>query len=220
MNHGVVMFQGKGEPESRIWEMAMGRGQFIAIYTEKRMERGAEGFARESWSSAFVPTTKEPLRLPRFPDLAGDYTEYARYEPSYDQQFLEMCRLCTTYAGAPTVVLPATASDEEAMRLLVELQSTESESLAYLYERFYVVPRQNLRLREKSRISLSHLMRPFRLNDEWAYFLGFFRSGDGVVVFLSSSKSDVEGLFERAKGGDPIFRQADWLYDRCVIEKW
>ena len=36
MNHGVVMFQRRGMPESRIREMAMGRGQFIAIYAARR----------------------------------------------------------------------------------------------------------------------------------------------------------------------------------------
>jgi hypothetical protein len=220
MNHGVVMFQGEGKPESRIWEMAMRRGQFVAIYTEKRMERAADGFASGLWSPALVPTTGGRLGLPRLPDLAGDYTEYARFEPSYDEQFFEMCRHCTGYSGAPTVVLPATAGDEEAMRLLVELQSAESGAWALLYERFYVVPRQNLRRRESSRVRLSHLMRSIHLNNQWAYFLGFFRSGDSVVVFLSDCESDVDGLFEPTNSGHPILRQADWLHDHSVIEKW
>src|SRR3954452_4122439 len=168
MNHGVAMFRGRGESESRLWAMAMGRGQFDAIYTEKRMEWGAGGFASELWSRAFVRTAAQPPCPSQLPDLNDVYAEYARYEPTYDQQFLDMCRRCTSYSGAPTVVLPATASDEEAMRLLVELQSTESGAWTYLHERFYVVPRQNLRRRERSQIRLSRVMGSIRLNGHWA----------------------------------------------------
>jgi hypothetical protein len=56
--------------------------------------------------------------------------------------------------------------------------------------------------------------------DGWVYFLGFFRSGDGVVVILSDNQADVEGLFEPIDGGRPIFRQADWLYIHGIIERW
>jgi hypothetical protein len=220
MNHGIVMFSGNGELESRLWAMATGRSQFVALYTEKRMEQGADGFASDLWSKVFVRTIAEPLSPLQLPDRAGDHAEYARYEPAYDQQFLDMCRRCTGYSGAPTVVLPATAGDKEAMRLLVELQSTESGAWTYLHERFYIVPRQNLRRQEKSPIRMSHRMESIRLNGQWAYFLGFFRGGDGVVVFLSDRESDVEGLFQTTAENHPAKRQADWLYDLGVIEKW
>jgi hypothetical protein len=207
-------------PESRIWEMAMSRGQFIAIYTQRRMERSADGSAREPWSSAIVPTTGGPLRFPSSTDLEGDYTDYARYEPAYDSQFLEMCLSCGGYGGAPTVALPATASDEEALRLLGAMDSINLTAMQYVYERFYVVPRRNLRNPERGQIQLSRLMRPILLSDGWAYFLGFFRGGDCVVVLLSDNESDVEGLFAPIDAGPTIMRRADWLYQHGVIEKW
>ena len=61
------------------------------------------------------------------------------------------------------------------MRLLGELDSIQRDAWRYMYERFYVVPRHNLRNPEKSKIRLSNLMRPIHPRDGWAYFLGFFR---------------------------------------------
>ena len=106
------------------------------------------------------------------------------------------------------------------MRLLGEFDSIQGDALRYMYERFYVVPRHNLRKPEKSRIRLSTLMMSIHPSDGWAYFLGFFRSADGVVVFLSDDESDVEGLFEPTDAARPIIRQADWLHHHGVIEKW
>ena len=64
MNHGVVMFQRRDMPESRIWKMAMGHGQFIAVYAARSTERSADGSASQVWSSALVPTTGGPMRYP------------------------------------------------------------------------------------------------------------------------------------------------------------
>src|SRR5262249_6368137 len=145
--------------------------------------------------------------------------EYARYEPAYDTQFLEMGRDCTRYSGAPAVALPATAG-EEAMRLLRGLDAIQRGGGPYLDERVYVVARPNLRRAEKSEIRLSSLMGSIHPRVGWAYFLGFFRAGDGVDVFLSDDASDVEGLFEPTDAGRPIIRQADWLYHHGLIERW
>jgi hypothetical protein len=220
MNHGVVMFHREREPESRIWEMAMHRGQFLAVYTKKRMERAACGTAVELWLNTLVPTRGGPPRCSRPGDLAADDDDYARYEPSYDEQFIRMCRSCSGYNGAPTVVLPATTTDEEAMRLRGELHSIEPEVMFYLYERFYVVPRRNLRRQERSRSTLAELLRSIHPIDGWAYFLGFFQAGDGVVVFLADDESAVGGLFEPTSGDRSISRRADWLHDHGVIERW
>jgi hypothetical protein len=220
MNHGVVMFHGKDQPDSRIWRMAMDHGQFIALYTDRRMEQAADGFPSEFWLSALAPSTGVPPTFLAFPDLGGNPTEYGRYEPSDDGQFLEMCRRCTRYSGAPTVVLPANASDEEAMRLLVELRSIEERAMTYLYDRFYVVPRQNLRKPEKSQIQLPRLVSSIGLKEDWAYFLGFFQAGLGVVVFLSDDASYVEGIFKISETSRPVPSQADWLHEHHVIEKW
>ena len=64
-----------------------------------------------------VPTSGEPPRFSRFPDLARNETEYARYEPAYDGEFLEMCHWCGRCSAVPTVVVPATARDAEVMCL-------------------------------------------------------------------------------------------------------
>ncbi len=216
MNHGVVMIQRRDIPESRIWEMAMGRGQFIAVYTARRTEGSGGRSGGDLWSSALVTTTGEPLKSPAFADLAGNHTVYARYEPAYDDEFLTMCQRCS---GSPTIVLPANATDEEAMRLVGELDSIQGDAWRYLYERFYVVPRHNLRKPQKSETRLSNLMKPIHPRNGWAYFLGFFRR-DGVVVFLSDNESDVEGLFQRLDADGPVMRQADWLHKYGVIDKW
>jgi hypothetical protein len=219
MNHGVVMFQRRDMPESRIWNMAMGHGKFIAVYTARSTERSADGSASQVWTSALVPSTGGPLRYPPLPEPAEHGTDYARFEPAYDDEFFRMCQWCSG-TPFPTVVLPATAGDEQAMRLLGELDSIQGDALLYMYERFYVVPRHNLRKPEKCGIRLSTLMMSIHPSDGWAYFLGFFRRGDGVVVFLSDDESDVEGLFEPTDAARPIIRQADWLHHHGVIEKW
>jgi hypothetical protein len=219
MNHGVVLFQGNGTPESRIWEIAMSRGEFIAVYTRKGVGWAGDGGLSELWSSAFVQAMDDSWTSPGGPNLAEHFTDYARYEPSYGDQFVRMCQGCTSY-GAPTVVLPASASDEEAMRLLNALHSIETSAWRRLHERFYVVPRQNLRRAKKTGIRLSDLVGTFKLNERWSYLLGFFRSGDDVVVFLSNDELDIAGLFDPASAGSPPIRQADWLYEYSVIEKW
>ena len=220
MNHGVVMFHGEQEPEALIWEMAMHRGQFLAVYTKKRMESTACGAAGELWLNTLVPTKGGPPRYPRPGGLADEDGDYARYEPSYDEQFLRMCRSCSGYNGAPTVVLPATTSDEGAMHLLSELHSIEPEAMLCLYERFYVVPRLNLRRRERSRLRLAELMGSIVPIDGWAYFLGFFQAGDGVVAFLAEDESVVGRLFGPTSDDRSISRRADWLHDHGIIEKW
>jgi len=48
VNHGIVSFGGK-IVASHIWEKALSRGQFIAVYTTRVVEQ-----SREHWSEAFV----------------------------------------------------------------------------------------------------------------------------------------------------------------------
>jgi hypothetical protein len=211
------MFPREDMPESRIWEMAMGHGQFIAVYAARSMERSGDESTSQLWSSALVPTTGTPLRYSSFPEPAAEGTDYARYEPAYDREFLRMCQQCVG-APHPTVVLPATATDEQGMRLLGELDSIRVRACEFLYERFFVIPRHNLRRPKKSAMRFSKLMMSIRLGDGWVYFLGFHK--DHVVVFLSQCESDVAGLFEPTDPASPLIRQADWLHHYGVIEKW
>jgi hypothetical protein len=219
MNHGVVMFQRRTMPESGIWELAMTRGQLIALYTARRMEeRGSFDSDRELWSSSRVETTGDPLIFPPVPDIHGNFTAYARYEPSYDVPFLAMCQWCGGYSGALTVALPAESSDEEAMRLLGDFESRRYAVCQYLHDTFYVTPRHNRRNPKKPKISLPLQLGGIYLNHGWAYFLGFSR--DCVVAFLSNDSSEVDGLIQPPDADRPVIRKADLLYYRGVIEKW
>jgi hypothetical protein len=211
MNHGVVMFQREAF-ETRLWQMAMSRGQFVAIYTARCAERSADGTFRELWQSTLVPTTGEPLHWPPYPDLGGNYVDYGRYEPAYDAQFLEMCRHCASYYGFQTAVVPSTAGDKEAMALFEQFDSIQET----LYDKFYDLKCAGRRIKS----TLADLIKPIFLHNGWAYLLGIFGRRDPIVVFLSDSYSDVESLLKPDVGQPTPVRKADWLDDYGVIEKW
>jgi hypothetical protein len=235
MNHGVVMFQWRDVPESRIWDMAMSRGQFVAIYTCRSVEHRCS--TEDLWRSTFVRPIAEPplswfcsdekLRLklendlqsahPRFRHPTG---EYGRYEPEYDEQFFKMCGHCSGYGASATAVLPSTASDADAMRLLGEIRSMWNDAWAYLHDRFCKPPLHDNRHRHKSHSTLSELIKPIHLREGWAYFLGFCHRPEGVAVFLCDDESDLEGLLKPAVSDEPPIRKADWLDHYGVIEKW
>jgi hypothetical protein len=219
MNHGVVMY-GRGDlPESCIWQMAMEHGYSVAVYAPRSTERMDDEREWQLWSSARVPTTGTSLKFAGSRGGVDDGVEYARYEPTYDDEFLRICQRCSG-APCPTVVLPGNAKDEHAMRLLHELDSIRDGMWQCLHEEFYVEPRQNLRKPEKIGTKLSTLMMSIHPTDGWVYFLGFFRSCDGLVAFLSEEEADVKRLFEPARAGFCATRKADWLYHYGVVEKW
>jgi hypothetical protein len=234
MNHGVVMFQ-KEKFETHLWEMAMSRGQFLAIYTGRWVEHRWP--AEDLWNSTFVRSVGEPplswfcsdetLRMkiendlqstdPRFRHPTG---EYGRYEPEYDEQFFKMCGHCSGYGAEATAVLPSTASDADAMRLLGEIHSMWNDGWAYLHDRFCKPPLHDNRHPHKGHTKLSEVIMPVHVRDGWAYFLGFCHKPEGVVVFLSDDYPVIEGLLRPMVGDDPPMRKADWLDHYGVIEKW
>jgi hypothetical protein len=164
MNHGVVMFRRGDAPESQISRMAMGKGQFVAVYAPKATERWEDESARRLWSSALAPAPGAPLEYRTARDRFGNRIEYARYEPAFDDQFLQICQRCSG-APHPTLVVPVTATDERAMRLVCAFDSTLDGVWRYLHERFYVVGRQELRMPDKSEIRLSTLMSSIHVTD-------------------------------------------------------
>ncbi len=214
MGHGLVMYQ-RDTAASRLWAMMVEQGQFIAVYTERTVELRSDVSASQAWLSALVPTTGKPLHFPPTPDLGGNYTDYARYEPTGEGQFLQMCG---SYRG-PTVVLPVSATDDEALRLLGEMDAIQIKAWPWLHERFYVVRREKLRTPEKSHVCLPDLMKSIALSTAWAYFLGFWHPKDNLAVFVSDNRTDVDSLSMGLGPGQPR-RKADWLASHGIIEKW
>jgi hypothetical protein len=207
MNHGIVIYG--NSLESRIWEMAMIQGQFVAVYAEKQMRDS------DLWQSTFVPPIGrrllvDPLSVDYLPvdhplyEWAAkhdpDYIEYARYEPQYDQQFFQMCQsINVSRPGA--VIVPSITGDEEAMRLAQMLLSLSGP----LNERYFDLHDR----RKKSQLRLRDLFRPIRLRDNWTYLLGFVGKGD-TNVFLTDDTIG-EALIKEITGDK---------YGNVVIEKW
>ncbi|WP_165225590.1 hypothetical protein [Aquisphaera insulae] len=133
---------------------------------------------------------------------------------------MEMCDRCSCYKSSAALALPGPIPDAEAMRLLAEMQVVEIQGMRRLHESFYITPRRNLRREGPSGERLARILSAIRIDDSWAYFLGFFNARDGVVVFLSREKSDIEALFPPSEDSIPPRTEADWLHDRGVIERW
>jgi len=105
MNHGAVIFA--GSVESRVWDMAMDRQQFVALYTDV-------GNPEEVWRSAFVRSVGEPplswfvsdevrrkelesdlqSASPRFRHPTG---EYGRYDVDVLSCWLSAARGCVHF---------------------------------------------------------------------------------------------------------------------------
>jgi hypothetical protein len=203
----------------------MNAGQFVAFYTNIGNPQ------EELWRPTFIRSIGEPplswffsdearrkeiesdlqSASPRYRHPTG---EHGRFEPEYGEQFLGKCHFCQE----TSLAIPAVNSDEEALRILGRFHSIKDKLATYLLERFYIIPRKNLRNPKRSRVRISNLIKPIELCDHWAYFLGGFR--DRVGVFISRDYSDVERLLKSMVAKPPRMRAADWLGDCGVIEKW
>src|SRR5579872_5049233 len=98
MNHGIVCIRGE-TVTSKLWEMAMGRSQYVALYTTRFIGGGHawydSGVSGPSWNSAFMhsigePAVFDPRGFGQRPGFRHPTGEYARYEPAYDLQFRKM----------------------------------------------------------------------------------------------------------------------------------
>src|SRR5579863_6401757 len=96
MNHGIVCLR-IDIVASTIWNMAMDRGQFVALYTATHAPVG--GRSRydpvEIWELAFVrsigePAVLDPQGFGERPGFRHPTGEYARYEPDCDARFCAM----------------------------------------------------------------------------------------------------------------------------------
>jgi hypothetical protein len=200
MNHGIVCRLTEAV-SAYVWDLAMSRGQFVALYTVKR--------SSDLWLSTVVrsigePVAFDPLGLGQQPGFRHPTGEYARYEPEYDQQFVKMVEHCTCN-GDLTPVLPATVSDQEAVWLLGKMHSVKGQ----VHEKFY--DQQPLDKRPTSERRLRDLFRPIRLSNGWAFCLGVFHYTTPIVLFLADNPADIEALSERVK--------EDRLYNG-LFEEW
>jgi hypothetical protein len=185
VNHGIVSFGGK-IIASHIWEKAMSRGQFIAVYSSRLKEH-----SQNHWSEAFVRSLGEPSVLD--PEGYGQregsrsrYGEIARYEPAYDQQFLRIVEDCGSYHGNPTVIVPAVTTDEEALRQWVEMDSRSAD----LCERLFPYPGDRKKRTERRLRDVIRVLDPAH---GWSFFLAFFPSSiAGIVIFICDNSADVE----------------------------
>ena len=194
MNHGIVCLR-LDIVASAIWNMAMDRGQFVALYTAIHVPGGARFLydPAESWEFTFVRSIGEPAVLdpagygdrPGFRHPTG---EYARYEPGYDSQFRVMIEHSPDRAFL-SLAVPASVDDEEALRLLGEMHP----AMFRLCERYWDQPHEKRTRRERR---LRDVIGLIALREEWAFFISSFDRYTPAAVFLSDSASEVNAVAE------------------------
>ncbi len=209
MNHGIV----SRRPEvvaSSVWDRAMSRGQFVAIYTERLGEGGGvwnSTFVR-SWNSTFVHSIGEPAVLdpegfaerPGFRHRTG---EFARYEPSYDALFCAIVEHCARHAFL-SIAVPTSVEDGEAQRLLGEMYP----AMFRLQERYWDQPHEKRTRRERR---LRDVVGLIALREEWAFFISGFDRYIPCAIVLSDDDTDIEAVAEAVV--------ADGNRD-SLVEKW
>jgi hypothetical protein len=182
MKHGIIFFEGTTRgttPGSRLWTFCMNRGEFPALYTHRGLETGGGG---DCFREAFT----------RNVDVGNEtgLGEYARYDPPYDRPFLIICSRIAALEF-PTVVVPVTATDAEAMELVTTCAAISS---AYLC-RFLEISR---RKRMPGWIRLFDLIRPMPLPCQWAYLIvALHRLNATLLVAHDAKQIDA---FERCEG--------------------
>jgi hypothetical protein len=110
MSHGLVALERDNRPGVGVWQFAMARGEFIAVYAPRQMESFHKAVG-EVWRSTLVRALGE-VRV-------GPFTEqYARYEPEYDEQFLDMYYTCAGTMGAAA----SDVTDDDAISVLDDFE--------------------------------------------------------------------------------------------------
>jgi hypothetical protein len=120
MCHGLVALENDGRPGIGLWEYAIAKGDFLAVYAPREME-SFQGKTGELWRSTFI----RDLGMIKIGPLAeihaqlGLNLEYGRYEPGFSEQFIDMYKTCT--AGTMTSTT-CDVTDDEAKKLLNEYE--------------------------------------------------------------------------------------------------
>ena len=194
MNHGIVCLR-LDTVASTIWNMAMDRGQFVALYTTTHVPGGAR--STEIWELTFVRSIGEPAVLD--PEGFGDRPgfrhptgEYARYEPDCDAQFCAMVEHSSDRAFL-SLAVAAAVDDDEAQRLLGEMYA----AMFRLRERYRDQPHEKRTRRERR---LRDVIGLITLREEWAFFISSFDRYTPAAIFLSGNQSDVEAVAEAVVG--------------------
>jgi hypothetical protein len=209
MVHGIAMVHHGTKVDAVVWDTAMNKGEFVAVYASERYKTQAFGGAGP-WQSAFIRSLRDsdsfdPSSFPSFSkrsaydDAYKNYSkELARYEPEYDEQFYEMCSHC---AGDWSLILPLMATDDEAIQLLCKLLDLTHDAMwSYLDDKFGLVRwRENLRRPKVIHHKPSEALRLFDLKYEWAYFMGIFPKFN-VVMFLSGDQRRVDAVASAITG--------------------
>jgi hypothetical protein len=110
MSHGLVAMEYE-RPGVGVWEFAMSKGDFIAVYAPRTMESFVSTTG-DLWRSTLVRDVGDVFGpLPEIFDRLGiEREKYGRYEPEYDEQFIEMYKTCTgTMVATSTDVTDAEA---------------------------------------------------------------------------------------------------------------
>jgi hypothetical protein len=233
MIHGIAMVHHGKKVDAVVWDTAMNKGEFVAVYASERYKTQAFAGAG-SWQSAFIRSLRDSDSFDpsSFPKRSSSFSmrsayedsykyyfeELARYEPEYDEQFYEMCSRC---AGDWSVILPLMATDGEAVQLLGKLLDLTHDAMwSYLDDKFGLVRwRENLRRPKVIHHKPSEALRLFGLKYEWAYFMGIFPKFN-VVIFLSGDQLRVDAVASAITGDEPIQWQAELMDRFGILEKW
>jgi hypothetical protein len=201
MNHGIVSNR-PGVVAASVWDRAMSRGQFVAIYTERFIEGVGD------WNSTFVHSIGEPAVLDpegfgKRPGFRHPTGEYARYEPSYDAQFCAIAEHCAGHSFL-SIALPTSVEDEETLRLLGEMYP----AMFRLRERYWDQPHEKRARRERR---LRDVIGFIALREEWTCFFSGFDRYTPCTIVLSDNRSYIEAVTEA------IVADSNW---DNLVETW
>lgn len=193
MNHGIICLGGE-IVAATLWDMAMGCGRFVALYTARTFGDGHHtDHSGAAWDSAFVhsigePEVLDPEGFGRRPGFRHPTGEYARYEPAYDAQFRKMVELSQDHAFL-SIAVPASVRDAEALRLLGEMYP----ALFRLRDRYWDRPHERRPRRERR---LRDVIGLIAVREEWAFFISSFDRYTPCAIVLSDSQSVIAALAE------------------------
>jgi hypothetical protein len=177
MSHGVVIVE--REPMGAwAFEFAASQEGGVCFFASQHFieEVGTRGLRKPFWKDSFV------RGVGRFgPDWSD--TQYARYHPSWDRPFVEMCRVCLQ-CSFDGLAMPLDTSDDDAKLMFGKFYDATAEAGELLMKQKR--PRQPL-----MKVSV----------DRWAFGVGFIQERSHSI-FLSSELAIVSSAMECFGGAD------------------